>query len=421
MSSYNNSGRSNRSDSSSRSQSGGYSGGSSSRRSYGGGGGGNRSRYGRKTPKRLDKNLFVSEPVLKTEDTAPAYVGKLYSEMPLNNLIQENLAYKKFVRTTEIKEKTFDLIGKGHDMLGISATGSGKTGAFLIPMIQKLLDNPGQKVMVIAPTRELAQQISKEATTLLRNTRMYSGLIIGGESAKNQIWQLKKGVQVLVGTPGRMNDLIKRGDLDASQYENIVVDEVDRLFDMGFIDDVKFIFSKLKSPRQTLFFSATLNKTVERVVESLSDSYDVVKLSNNTPTTQVVQSIIDYTHSQEKIDKLQEILDTEAVEKAIIFVETKRYADQVQMTLRKAGLKVEAIHGDKRQNVRKRVIEMFKRSKVNVLVATNVAARGIDIDDITHVINLDEPTSYDEYIHRIGRTGRNGSFGTAFTFVKRGM
>ncbi len=419
MSSYNNSGRSNRSGSSSSSRSGGYSksysGGSS--RSYGGG---RSSRFSKKTPKRLDRNLFVSKEVVKEENPAPTYEGKLYSEMNLHSVIQDNLAKKNFVRTTEIQEKTFDLIGKGHDMLGISATGSGKTGAFLIPMIQKLLDNPGQKVMIIAPTRELAQQISKEATSLLTNTRMYSGLIIGGESMKNQIWQLKKGVHILVGTPGRMNDLLKRGDLDASQYENIVVDEVDRLFDMGFIDDVKFIFSKLKSPRQTLFFSATLNKTVEKVVDSLSQSYDVVKLSNNTPTTQVVQSIIDYTHSQEKIDKLQEILDTEAVEKAIIFVETKRYADTVQMTLRKAGLKVESIHGDKRQNVRKRVIDMFKKSKIDVLVATNVAARGIDIDDITHVINLDEPTSYDEYIHRIGRTGRNGSFGTAYTFVKRG-
>ncbi len=397
----------------------------SSRPSYRGGrsNGGyrGRRRSQAKAPKRLDRSLFVSQPVQKEEkDTKPAYVGALYSELNLNPMLAQNLAKKGYERTTEIQEKSYPIIARGEDMLGISATGSGKTGAFLIPMVQKMLLNPGERLMIIAPTRELAQQIEKEARSLLPGTKLYTGLMIGGESIGRQIWQIEKGVDILIGTPGRINDLIKRGKLDAAFYHNIVVDEVDRMFDMGFIDDVKFIFSHLGSPRQSLFFSATQNPTVEKIVQSLTESYDVVKLANNKPTTQVVQSIIDYSHSEEKIDKLEDILKSEELEKAIIFVETKRYADMVQDILRKKGFRADAIHGDKRQNVRKRIIDLFRKSKIEVLVATNVAARGIDIDDITHVINLDEPTSYDEYIHRIGRTGRNGAFGTAYTFIKRG-
>lgn len=378
-----------------------------------------RGRGGRPTAQKINRSLYINDLQDEVETDKNAYTGKSYQEFEFDLKLQKNLDFKGFKTTTEIQEKTIPLIMEGNDVLGISATGSGKTGAFLIPLIQKMLTINTEKLLVVAPTRELAQQISKEAITFIRGTHIHATLVIGGESMGRQISELRRGSDIIVGTPGRINDMIKRGNIKIAQYNNIVIDEVDRMLDMGFIDDIGFIFNSIAKERQALFFSATLNKKVERIVDSLSPSYDVIKLSNNTPSKSVIQSVIDYTHQKEKIDLLEDILNREDVEKAIIFVDTKRYADQVDKVLYQNRHKVGVIHGDKRQNVRKRVITQFKNSKINFLVATNVAARGIDIDDITHVINLDEPQTYDEYIHRIGRTGRNGSYGTAYTFVRR--
>lgn len=396
-------------------------------RNYGNGGrsrgrGNNRSRGGgsrRHATENIGRERYINDLQSEVKIETDAYTGKSYTDFGFDRMLEKNLDKKGFKTTTEIQEKAIPLIMEGNDVLGISATGSGKTGAFLIPLIEKMLKNNDQKLLVVAPTRELAQQIMKEANSLIRGTWLNGALIIGGESMGRQISQIRRGGDIIVGTPGRLNDLIKREKLDPGIYNNIVIDEVDRMLDMGFIDDIRFIFMMINSVRQTQFFSATLNHKVQRIVDSLSDSYDIIKLSNNTPTKSVVQSVIDFTHKDEKIDLLQDILNQEEVEKAIIFVDTKRFADQVDNILYKNNYRVGVIHGDKRQNQRKRMIDKFKSSRINVLVATNVAARGIDIDDITHVINLDEPQTYDEYIHRIGRTGRNGSLGTAYTFVKR--
>lgn len=390
-----------------------------SRPSFGG-----RPRFNRRRtskPKQLgiDRRLYTNNRQNEVVAEKLAYIGKNYSDFHFDLRLERNILKKGFATTTEIQEKTIPIILEGKDLVGISATGSGKTGAFLIPMVQKLLTDPTQKLLIIAPTRELALQIAKEGVSFILGTHLHIAAIIGGQSMRDQIYELNRGAQIIVGTPGRINDLIKRGNIKVGQLNNIIVDEVDRLLDMGFIDDIRFIFSKVNPERQTLFFSATLNSKVERIVDSLSPAYDVVKLANNTPIKSVVQSIIDYTHSDEKMELLQELLRKKEVEKAIIFVDTKRFADYVDSYLYKSNFKVGVIHGDKRQNVRKRIIDLFKQSKISYLVATNVAARGLDIDDVTHVINLDEPQTYDEYIHRIGRTGRNGSFGTAYTFVKR--
>ncbi|HEX9804437.1 MAG TPA: DEAD/DEAH box helicase [Candidatus Dojkabacteria bacterium] len=396
------------------------------------GGGGNRPSYGnrfrsgggrrpsRPSAQKINRSLYINDLKVPTASDKPAFVGKKYSDFKLSDRLFKNIQDKGYTTATEIQDKAIPLILEGRDVLGISATGSGKTGAFLIPLIQKLMNDGSQKLLVVAPTRELALQIAKEAVSFVRGSRLYVSLIVGGESMFRQISQLKKGTDIIVGTPGRINDLIKRGEIKIGDYNNIVIDEVDRMMDMGFIADIKFIFTKISQKKQALFFSATLNNTVERTVSSLTSSFDLIKLSNNTPSTSVVQSVIDFTHSSEKVDLLEEILKREEVSKAIIFVDTKRFADQIDKILYQKKYRVGVIHSDKRQNVRKRVIDMFKKSKINILVATNVAARGIDIDDITHVINLDEPQTYDEYIHRIGRTGRNGSSGTAYTFVKRG-
>jgi superfamily II DNA/RNA helicase len=236
-----------------------------------------------------------------------------------------------------------------------------------------------------------------------------------------QIKQLKRGDEFIIGTPGRIRDMIERGHINLSDVNNVIVDEVDRMLDMGFIGDIKHFFklaAKTK-PGQGLFFSATHNKSVEKIVRQLTSNFEVVKITGNKANTNVVQSIIDYTSQGEKIELLQKLLQDEEVRKAIIFVQTKRYADRVHGILSKSNHNSNVIHGGKRQNQRKRVYKAFKRSQFDYLVATNVAARGLDVDDVTHVINLDEPGTHDEYIHRVGRTGRNGRKGRAYTFVRR--
>jgi len=404
---------------------GGYQ-GRSNYKSNGGGGyrggnnrfGGNRGGRGRfKRGKPLNPALYVNDLQNEVAEDKKAYTGVKYSDYKLAPALFTNIEKKGFELTTEIQEKAIPMILEGKDVLGISATGSGKTAAFLIPMIQKMLGDKTQNLIIVAPTRELAQQISEEAQTLVRGTQLQTALIIGGESMGKQIAQLRRGGDIIIGTPGRLNDLINRNIIYPSNYNNIVIDEVDRMLDMGFVKDIQFIYEHLAQPKQSLFFSATLGKPIQKIVDSMINSYELIRLAENKPSKSVVQSIIDYSSAQNKIDLLEDILKRDDVKKALVFVDTKRYADKVDMTLYKRNFKVGVIHGDKRQNTRKNVIESFKRSKIKVLVATNVAARGIDIDDITHVINLDEPQSHDEYIHRIGRTGRNGALGTAYTFV----
>jgi ATP-dependent RNA helicase RhlE len=413
---------------------GGYRGNSGGGRSRGGFGGGNRGGYqgggnrgggnsrfqkrGRFTRgKPINPALYVND--LQQEDIAEAkaFEGMKYSDLNLVDKLDANIKRKGFEATTEIQQRAIPMILEGKDVLGISATGSGKTAAFLIPMIQKMLGDKSQYLLVVAPTRELAQQISDEAKSLVSGTQLETALIIGGESMGKQIAQLRRGGDIIIGTPGRLNDLINRNIITPSNYNNIVIDEVDRMLDMGFVQDIKFIFDSLGQPKQALLFSATLSKPIQKIVDSMISSYELIRLAENKPSKSVVQSIVNYNQNQNKIDLLEDLLKQDEVEKAIIFVDTKRFADKVDMTLYKRNFKVGVIHGDKRQNTRKNVIDSFKRSKINVLVATNVAARGIDIDDITHVINLDEPQTFDEYIHRIGRTGRNGALGTAYTFV----
>ncbi len=369
----------------------------------------------------IPTHKYISKPNTKENvpDSVEEYTGIKFSEFDLESKLAYNIRQKNYEITTEIQEKTIPIINQGQDVLGISETGSGKTASFLIPMINQLLKDTSRKLLVIAPTRELAQQTAKEAISLIKGSKIHVSLIIGGENFGRQLSELRRGTQLIVGTPGRLNDMIKKGFIKPHMISNIIIDEVDRMLDMGFIDDIKFVFEKLPTDRQSLFFSATHNKKVEKTVSTFTKNYKLVKLTNNTPSNNVIQDVIDYSKKEEKIDILKNLLKKEAVKKAIIFVETKKFADKVDKILYKNKFKVGVIHGDKRQNQRKRIIQRFRNSKIDYLVATNVAARGIDIDDITHIINLDEPGTYDEYIHRIGRTGRNGATGKAFTFVKK--
>lgn len=373
---------------------------------------------GGKSEQKIDRSAYINETATLSEKVNQ-YEGKNYTDFDFHDVLSSNLNIKGFDKTTEIQELSIPHILDGKDILGISKTGSGKTGAFLIPMIQKMLLDNNQNLMVIAPTRELAQQIMKETISFVKGSGIYATLVVGGESIQRQISNLRRGSRIIIGTPGRINDLINRGEIKTELYNNVILDEVDRMLDMGFIGDITKIFEQIADERHSLFFSATHNHQIEKIVKNFINDYETIKLANNSPSKSVVQRVIDIKDKSQKISKLKELLNQDEVEKAIIFVETKRYADMVDKVLFQDKFRVGVIHGDKRQNQRRRILDKFKRSNINYLIATNVAARGIDIDDITHVINLDEPGSYDEYIHRIGRTGRNGRIGTAYTFLVR--
>ncbi len=378
-----------------------------------------RSNRGGRKESTLNPQLFISKNVDFPEQVKKKrYEGKKFLEYGLSNALENNLSRKGFIYSTEVQEQVIEKILQGTDVFAISQTGSGKTGAFLIPMVEKLLNDRNQKVLIIAPTRELAKQINDEAFTLIKGTHVYSNLIIGGENIGRQISNLQKNPQIVVGTPGRLKDLYQRKELDFSKFNNIVLDEVDRMLDMGFVNEMRLIYKLTADDKQSLFFSATSDKRVEKIINEMSENYEFIKLSTNSPTKSVVQDIVEYDDSRQKIDKLYVILSKETVTKTLVFVETKRYADRVGKELLRKGIRNGVIHGNKRQNQRRKTLESFRKSQINTLIATNVAARGIDIDDITHVINLDTPTSYDDYIHRIGRAGRNGNTGAAFTFVQ---
>jgi len=368
---------------------------------------------------QIDPNKYISKKVNSEKPSVEVYVGKNFDSFDLSNQLLKNLFRKDFFKTTEIQEKTITKIQEGKDMLGISATGSGKTGAFLIPLIDKIFKSRDQKILIITPTRELAQQILKEGISLVQNSGIRLTMVIGGESMGKQIGSLRRRPEIVVGTPGRLRDLYDRKIINFGTFNNVVIDEVDRMLDMGFVDDIKDIYNNTHENKQSLFFSATMNDKIRGIIRDLSSDHEFVKLANNVPTDSVFQDVLYYDKKEEKIDMLCDLLTKDDVMKTLVFVDTKRFADEVGKTLSTKGLNSGVKHDDKRQSQRKRVLDMYRKSKVKVLVATNVAARGIDINDISHVINLDEPDNYEEYIHRIGRTGRNGRTGVAYTFVKK--
>ncbi len=345
-----------------------------------------------------------------------------FTKLGLNPKLNSALQNIGFRTMTQVQKQAIPHILKDKSVLAIAATGTGKTGAFLIPLLDNLLYDAknSKRFLVITPTRELAIQIYKEAKKILGRNHLNMVLTIGGESINNQIHKLKKQAQVVIATPGRLIDLIKRGEVNIQDFDRIVIDEVDKLLDMGFIEDIDYILERAKPDIQLLFFSATYNKKSMALVNKfLKDKqYEIIKLSNNTPVSHIEQKIVLYKNDQDKINQLLEILRSKDVKKAIVFVNTKVYGDKIFRELRKNNIRVSIIHGDKSQHARKKAFNLLKDSKIQVLIATNVLARGIDIQDVTHVINLDAPQNKDEYIHRIGRTGRFGRKGVALTFVK---
>lgn len=371
----------------------------------------------RKVESTINPNLLVKKATKSVETKYIATKG--FSEFSLHPLVLKSLKIKGYKTPTEIQEKTLSKLIEGEDLIGIAATGTGKTGAFLIPLIHKILRNEINSTLIVVPTRELAQQVTEEFRSLTKGMRLNSACFIGGTSVGKDISIAKRGnLDLVVGTPGRIGDLMKRKSLQLRDYGVLVMDEFDRMLDMGFINEIKRISEAMYTRKQTILFSATVDKSQENLIKNFVNNPVRVNVTSGLKSSDNVdQSIIKVKHNEDKFDLLLGLIDDETLSKVILFAETKRVVDKLSKKLVKAGVRSEVIHGDKSQNYRTRAIEMFKKGKVKVLVATDVAARGIDIKGVTHVINYQLPKTMDSYIHRIGRTGRAETTGTAYTFV----
>ena len=341
-----------------------------------------------------------------------------FDDFAINDIIKQNLKNKGYVTPSPIQDKTIPQALAGQDIIGIANTGTGKTAAFAIPLLNLAMMSDTY-ALVVAPTRELAQQIDGEFRTIAKGSSLSAAVLIGGSSMGVQLRDLKTNPQIIIGTPGRIKDHIERGSLNLAKFSFVVLDEVDRMLDMGFINDMQTILSKLSPTRQSLFFSATLDSRVKTLIETFSNNPIEISIKTGDTSENVHQDVVYVNHSSEKIEKLHNLLIGDDIQKVIIFDDTQRSVERLSTELALRGFKADSIHGGKSQAQRQRSLHKFKQNELRVLVATDVAARGIDVSDITHVINYSTPNSYDDYVHRIGRAGRAGNIGYALTFVTK--
>lgn len=377
--------------------------------------GGGRSRSRKPVKDYINPSRFIkAAKLVEAEDYTPQH---RFDDFVMHPQINRNIRQKGFDTPSPIQDQAIPLGLEGKDVIGVANTGTGKTIAFMVPILNRLMNDPSAKALIVAPTRELAQQIEEERRALARGGGIYGALLIGGASMGFQLRDLERGVRIIVGTPGRIMDHMNRGSLNLSDYNMIVLDEVDRMLDMGFVNDVRVILGEANEERQSFFFSATLDNRVQELIRTFTKEPVMVSVKTGETSDNVHQDIVCYETTRDKIEQLHDILTKPEVSKAIIFDETKINVERLSDELRQRGFKVDDLHGGKTQGARKRALDRFKRSDVNILVATDVAARGIDVKDISHVINYAVPQSYEDYSHRIGRAGRAGRVGYALTFV----
>lgn len=376
-------------------------------------------RKSRKPAKQyIDPARFIkaAKPVSQEVAYVPLHA---FADFAIHPLLKKNIAVKGYVTPSPIQDQTIPLGLAGKDVVGIANTGTGKTAAFALPILNRLLNEPFTRALIIAPTRELAQQIEDECRSIAKGSGLYGALLIGGSAMGTQLRDLSAIPSIVIGTPGRIKDHIERGSLDLSGFNIITLDEVDRMLDMGFINDIRSILGKLSEERQSFFFSATMDEKVRELIHTFLKSPEFVSVKTGETSDNVEQNIVRYIESADKIEKLHEILIDEQVSKTLVFDDTQRSVERLAKELQKRGFMADSIHGGKTQGQRTRALKQFKESKLNVLVATDVAARGIDIADVTHVINYSTPQTYEDYVHRIGRAGRAGKTGNALTFIGR--
>ncbi len=364
-----------------------------------------------------DINMFVKKAAIMSSNT-DFIPHHSFEDFNISTPLKQNISAHSYTHPTPIQDQAIAPILEGRDLIGLANTGTGKTAAFLIPIIDKIFRTRTQKALIIAPTRELAVQINEELKSFAKDMRIYSALIIGGANIKRQTNEIRRNPHVVIATPGRLKDLIQRRVIYLEDFSIFVLDEVDLMVDIGFIADVKYFISLLPKVRQSLFFSATVPQKVQEILLSFVTNPITVSVKVQDTAENIDQDIVRVISRDKKIEQLHDLLVKDGFDKVLIFGRTKHGIEKLNKELSFRGFKTGAIHGNKSQGHRNRVLESFKQNEIQILLATDVASRGLDIENVTHVINYELPETYDDYVHRIGRTGRAGKVGTALTFVE---
>ena len=370
----------------------------------------------RNTGESIDPMRFVNKAVI-TEEVEHFVPEHSFQDFKVESRLKQAIALKKYITPTPIQDRAIPHILNGLDVVGIADTGTGKTAAFLIPLINKILLDPKEQIMIIVPTRELSMQIQDELTSLTRGMRIYSVSCVGGMSISHQIRDLRYHNNFIIGTPGRLKDLIERNNIVRAKFSTIVLDEADRMLDMGFINDMRFVMEGMPKPRHTLFFSATISREIEILIKEFLHEPVRISIKTRDTSANVDQDIV-RVEGHNKLDTLHNLLIQPDFTKVLVFARTKHGAEKLANVLMQKGFKAESIHGNKNQSKRQQALNLFKDSRIQILVATDVAARGLDVPNVSHVINYDVPATYDDYVHRIGRTGRANKKGKALTFIE---
>ena len=350
---------------------------------------------------------------VESEVYVPLHV---FSDFDVHDLLQANIQIKGFTAPSPIQDQAIPEGLAGRDVIGVANTGTGKTVAFALPVLHKLLTDHSARVLILAPTRELAAQIEDECKILAKGSGLYGALLIGGSSMGTQLRDLKANPSIVIGTPGRVKDHLQRGSLDLSKFTMLVLDEVDRMLDMGFVNDIRSIVGTMPAKRQSFFFTATIDAKVSNLIRDFSHDPVTISVKTGETTDNVEQAVIPFTDKADRLNRLHDLLLI--APKTLIFDDMQHSVERLSKELQARGFQADAIHGGKTQGQRQRALNKFKTNEITVLVATDVAARGIDVSDVTHVVNFSTPKTYDDYVHRIGRTGRAGKLGFAFTFIE---
>lgn len=378
--------------------------------------GGSNGGYGR--TRTFNPEFMIKAPVQPTVPQTEYEAKNRFEDFPIQPELLANVMARGYAAPTPIQDQAIPSVLAGRDLIGIANTGTGKTAAFLVPLINKVLLNRRERVLIVAPTRELAVQIREEFIAFSRGLNLFSVLAIGGTNMQRQKDAVRhQNFNFLIGTPGRLKDLAEIHAVHLNTFSTVVLDEADHMVDIGFIQDIRYLISLLPPVRQSLFFSATIDGKVASIIQTFVKEPVTVSVKTRETAENVEQRTIKVNVGQNKIDVLQDLLSKEEYDKVLIFGRTKWGVQKLSDELVKRGFRSEAIHGNKNQNQRLRTLEKFKRSEIQILLATDVASRGLDIPNVSHVINFELPESQENYVHRIGRTGRADKKGVALTFV----
>ncbi|MFA6536241.1 MAG: DEAD/DEAH box helicase [Candidatus Paceibacterota bacterium] len=382
-----------------------------------GGGGGNFGGRGKMRGEHINPAKFINKAVI-TEEVEHFKPEHAFEDFKIDQKLKLAIVTKGFKQPTPIQDRAISHILQGRDVVGLANTGTGKTGAFLIPLINKVMQNSKEQVLVIVPTRELAIQIDAELKALTNGLKIFSVVCVGGVGIGSQLRELRYQNNFIIGTPGRLKDLIERKALRVVEFNTVVLDEADRMLDMGFVKDMRAIMNGMPKTRQTLFFSATLSSDIEKLITEFLREPVRISVKTGDTSKNVDQDVIKVGLGTNKLEMLHDLLKQKEFSKVLIFGRTKHGVEKLSQVLAKKGFKAESIHGNKNHSKRQKALGLFKQNHIQILVATDVAARGLDIPDVSHVINYDIPATHDDYVHRIGRTGRGDKKGKALTFIE---